>query len=202
MACADFFRGYNTRSDLEFVNDEFQHTANSTGALIMGIFTREVFNTLEELLEHELKDLYDAEHRITEALAQMAEKASSPKLKKAFQQHLQETDKHIERLESVFEHRGIEKSREKCDAIVGLIQEGGEILSAKGDKDVLDAALIAAAQRVEHYEMAGYGTARAFARQLGDEYAAELLDQTLDEEKATDIKLTQIAEGSVNPASA
>jgi ferritin-like metal-binding protein YciE len=168
----------------------------------MGIFTREKFNTLEELLEHELKDLYDAEHRIIEALPQMAEKASSPTLRKAFQKHLQETEKHVARLESVFEQRGIEKSRDKCEAIVGLINEGREILSAEGDKDVLDAALIAAAQRVEHYEMAGYGTARAFARQLGDEYSAELLDQTLDEEKATDMKLTQIAEGSVNPASA
>ncbi len=167
----------------------------------MGIFTREEFNTLDELLQHELQDLYDAEHRIAEALPQMAEKASSPKLKTAFKKHLTETEKHIERLESVFEQRGIEKKREKCDAIVGLVKEGSEILSAKGDPDVIDAALIAAAQRVEHYEMAGYGTARSFARQLSDEYSAELLDQTLDEEKSTDKKLTEIALGSVNPAS-
>jgi ferritin-like metal-binding protein YciE len=105
-------------------------------------------------------------------------------------------------LESVFEHLGIEPEREKCEAIVGLINEGSEVLSAEGDGDVLDAALIGAAQKVEHYEIAGYGTARAFARQLNNEYAAELFEQTLDEEKDTDQLLTQIAEGSVNPASA
>lgn len=167
----------------------------------MGIFAGEKFNSLEELFMHELKDLYDAEKRITEALPQMAEKAASPGLKKAFQKHLQQTEKHVERLESVFEHRGVKPERVKCDAMVGLIKEGGAVLSAEGDHDVLDAALIAAAQKVEHYEIAGYGTARSFARQLSDEYSAELLEQTLDEEKATDEKLTEIAEGSVNPAS-
>jgi len=168
----------------------------------MGIFTSDKLDTLEELLEHELKDLYDAEHRITEPLPKMAEKATNPSLKKAFQNHLRQTEKHIERLNSVCEHRGIEPQREKCDAIVGLIKEGSEVLSAEGDNDVLDAALIAAAQRVEHYEIAGYGTARTFAQQLSDDYSAELLEQTLDEEKSTDQQLTKIAVGSVNPASA
>jgi ferritin-like metal-binding protein YciE len=168
----------------------------------MGLFMSEKFYSLEELLEHELKDLYDAEHRITEALPKMAEKASSPDLKRAFQNHLRQTEKHIERLNSVFEHRGIEPERSKCDAMVGLVKEGSSVLDAEGDADVLDAALIAAAQRVEHYEISGYGTARSFARQLNDEYAAELLEQTLDEEKTTDQHLTEIAEGSVNPASA
>src|ERR1043165_9960977 len=171
------------------------------GRSIMGIFTNEVFNSLDELFLHELKDLYDAEFRITEALPKMAEKAHNPSLKQAFENHLHQTEKHIERLESIFEHRGIQAEREKCDAMVGLVKEGSAVLSAEGDHDVLDAALIASAQRVEHYEMAGYGTARAFAHQLGDEYSSELLEQTLDEEKQTDQHLTEIAEGSVNPAS-
>jgi ferritin-like metal-binding protein YciE len=168
----------------------------------MGIFTSETFNSLEDLFNHELKDLYDAEIRITEALPKMADKAKSPRLKQAFKSHLQQTEKHVERLKSIFEHRGCEAEREKCDAMVGLIKEGSNVLSAEGDADVLDAALIAAAQRVEHYEIAGYGTARSFAQQLGDNYSAELLEQTLDEEKQTDVQLTQIAEGAVNPASA
>ena len=167
----------------------------------MGIFTTE-FNSLEELFEHELKDLYDAEQRLTEALPKLAEKATSSDLKRAFQNHLRETEKHVERLESIFEQIGVEPEREKCAAMVGLIKEGEIVLDAEGDSNVLDAALIAAAQRAEHYEMAAYGTARSFARQLGNAYAAELLEQTLDEEKAADRKLTQIAESTVNPASA
>ena len=168
----------------------------------MGIFTSTEYNSLAELFEHELRDLYDAEHRLTEALPQMAEKAANPMLKRAIENHLRETERHVERLQSIFEQIGVEPEREKCDAIVGLIKEGGHVLDAEGDANVLDAALIAAAQRTEHYEIAAYGTARAFARQLGNEYAAELLAQTLDEEKAADEKLTQIAEAAVNPASA
>lgn len=168
----------------------------------MGIFTSDAFHSLAELFEHELRDLYDAEHRLTDALPKLAKKASHPSLKLAFESHLRETERHIERLQSIFEQLGVEPEREKCDAIVGLIKEGGHVLNAEGDANVLDAALIAAAQRTEHYEIAAYGTARAFARQLGNEYAAELLEQTLDEEKAADEKLTQIAESSVNPASA
>jgi ferritin-like metal-binding protein YciE len=169
--------------------------------MAMGIFTSEQFNSLSELFEHELKDLYDAEHRLTDALPQMVDKASNPTLKQAFETHLHETQRHVERLQSIFEQIGIEPEREKCDAMTGLIKEGGHVLDAEGDANVLDAALIAAAQRAEHYEIAAYGTARAFAHQLGNEYAAELLEQTLDEEKSTDYKLTQIAESVVNPAS-
>jgi ferritin-like metal-binding protein YciE len=168
--------------------------------LTMGIFTSETFNSLADLFKHELKDLYDAEHRITKALPQMAEKAHHPELKRAFQSHLQQTEKHIERLNSVFEHLGENAERHKCDAMAGLIKEGGYVLSAEGCSDTIDAALIAAAQKVEHYEIASYGTARALALQLNDTYAAELLQDTLDEEKDTDVKLTQIAEGAVNPA--
>jgi ferritin-like metal-binding protein YciE len=155
---------------------------------------------LEDLFHHELKDLYDAEQRITEALPKMAEKAHSPELKKAFENHLRQTEKHVERLEAVFQHRGLEPERVKCDGVVGLIKEGSNVLSAEGCEDTIDAGLICAAQKVEHYEMAGYGTARTFAQRLNDEYSAELLGQTLDEEKETDAKLTQIAESAVNPA--
>jgi ferritin-like metal-binding protein YciE len=168
----------------------------------MGIFTSEEFNSLDDLFVHELKDIYDAEIRITDALPKMAEKAHNPRVKQAFQNHLSQTEKHIERLKAVFEHRGCECERETCDAMVGLIKEGSAVLSADGDPDVLDAALIAAAQRVEHYEIAAYGTARTFAQRLGDNYSAELLEQTLEEEKQTDHQLTQIAEASVNPAAA
>lgn len=168
----------------------------------MGIFTSEKFNSLEELFEHELKDLYDAEIRLTDALPKLAEKANNPALRRAFESHLHETEKQIERLRSIFENLGKEPDREKCDAMTGLIKEGSAVLDAEGDPQVLDAALIAAAQRTEHYEIAAYGTARAFARQLNNEYAAELLEQTLEEEKAADQKLTMIAEGSVNPATA
>lgn len=166
----------------------------------MGIFTSEHLNSLEELFHHELKDIYDAEIRITAALSKMADKAHNPSLRQAFQQHLEQTRQHVERLELIFMHRGLEPERETCDAMKGLIKEGGIVLSAAGEPDVLDAALIAAAQRVEHYEMAAYGTVRAFARQLGDEYSANLLEHTLDEEKETDQQLTHIAEGAVNPA--
>jgi ferritin-like metal-binding protein YciE len=167
----------------------------------MGIFSSQKLNSLDELFLCELRDLYDAEHRLTEALPKLAEKAASPELKQAFKSHLQETEKQIERLESIFERLGQDAKREKCQAMVGIIEEGEEVLSASGESHVLDAALIAAAQRAEHYEIAGYGTARSFAQQLGQTYAAELLDQTLQEEKGADKKLTGIAERSVNPAS-
>jgi ferritin-like metal-binding protein YciE len=167
----------------------------------MGIFSEE-FHSLEDLFRHELKDLYDAEHRIIEALPQMAEKASNSSLKQAFEDHLRQTEKHVERLEAIFEHLGIEPERVKCDAMVGLVKEGSAVLGADGDPDAIDAGLIAAAQKVEHYEIAGYGTVRSFARRLNNQYVAELCEQTLDEEKNTDQLLTEIAEGSVNPAAA
>jgi len=167
----------------------------------MGILTKEEFNSFDDLFVHELKDLYDEEHQLTQALPRMADKATNPELKKAFQSHLQQTEKHVQRLESILEHRGIEPDRETCSAMAGLIKEGSVVLDAEGDRDVLDAALIGAAQRVEHYEIAAYGTAKCFAQHLADDYAAELLGQTLDEEKTTDEKLTKIAEEAVNPAS-
>lgn len=168
----------------------------------MGIFMSEEFNSLQELFEHEIKDLYDAEHRITDALPKMAEKAHDPSLKKAFNDHLKQTEVHVERLEEIFSKLGRDPERVKCAAMVGLLSEGDEIVDASGDPDVLDAALISAAQRVEHYEIAAYGCARTFARRLGNSYVAELLQQTLDEEGDTDKKLTAIAEQKVNPAAA
>jgi ferritin-like metal-binding protein YciE len=167
----------------------------------MGIFS-EQFNSLEDLFRHELKDLYDAEHRMLESLPQMSEKASNPSLKKAFEDHLRQTEKHVDRLESMFEHLGVEPERVKCDAMVGLIKEGSAVLGADGDSDAIDAGLIASAQKAEHYEIASYGTLRSFARRLNNQYVAELCEQTLDEEKFTDQQLTKIAEASVNPAAA
>lgn len=165
----------------------------------MGLFTSKEFNSLDQLFIDQLQDLYDAEHRITNALPKMAEAASSPQLAQAFRDHLEETERQIERLERVFEIVGQAPKKKTCEAMKGLISEGEEIVQATGDPDVKDAGLIAAAQRVEHYEMAGYGTVRTFARRLGLTEAEELLQTTLDEEGAADHKLTAIAEASVNP---
>lgn len=156
------------------------------------------FNNLNDLFVQQLKDLYDAEQQITKALPQMAEAATSPQLKSAFQEHLRQTQGHIERLERVFRGINCQPEAETCPAIRGMIKEGSDIISAKGDPSVRDAGLIAAAQRVEHYEMAGYGTVRTFAHQLGRDDLAQILQQTLDEEGQTDKKLTAIAESNVN----
>lgn len=165
----------------------------------MGLFGSKEFNTLEDLFCHQLEDLYDAEMRLTKALPKMQEAAHTPALKNAFKRHLQETQNQVNRLEQIFKQLGKEPQRETCPAMKGLIAEGEEMIQSKGDDTVRDAALIAAAQRVEHYEMSGYGTARTFAQQLGHTQAVELLDATLEEEKTTDAKLTQIAEAIVNP---
>jgi ferritin-like metal-binding protein YciE len=164
----------------------------------MALFSHE-FNNLNDLFVHELEDLYDAEKRLTDALPKMAEAASNQDLKQAFQMHLGETKQHVNRLEQVFQLIGKTPNRETCDAMKGLISEGSDAISAKGDPDVRDAALIAAAQRVEHYEIAGYGTLRTFAQQLGMNDIANILQQTLDEEGAADKKLTRIAESHINP---
>lgn len=168
----------------------------------MGIFTSKEFNSLDELLVAQLEDLYDAEHRLVEALPKMADAASTSQLKTAFKDHLKETEKQVERLEQAFKKLGKDPKRETCQAMKGLIAEGDEMLQAKGDASVKDAALIAAAQRVEHYEMAGYGSARQFAKQTGHNDIAELLQQTLDEEGNADHKLTEVAESLVNPEAA
>lgn len=163
----------------------------------MSLFGTE-FKSFEDLFEQQIMDLYDAEHRITEALPKMADAASSSQLKQAFQSHLAETQQQVRRLEQIFGMLGKEPKRESCAAMKGLLAEGEEMIKAKADPEIRDAALIAAAQRVEHYEMSGYGTARTFAERLGHSEAAELLQTTLNEERNTDKKLTTIAEQSVN----
>jgi ferritin-like metal-binding protein YciE len=168
---------------------------------VMALF-REELNSLQDLFVNQIQDLYDAENRLVEALPKMADAAHSPQLKQAFQSHLEETRGHVTRLEQVFEALGQPPKRETCQAMKGLIAEGEEAIKAKGDPAVKDAALIAAAQRVEHYEMAGYGTARTFAEQLAQDRSAAVLEQTLKEEKAADQKLNAIAKSSVNTQAA
>jgi len=158
----------------------------------------EEFNSLHDLLVQQLGDLYDAELRLVDALPNMATAAHNPELKAAFEKHLEETRGHIERLDRVFELIGAKASAKTCQGMKGLIREGEDMIDAKGDESVRDAGLIGAAQRVEHYEMAGYGTVRNFAQQLGLNDVAQLLQQTLDEEGLTDKKLTAIAEVNVN----
>ena len=151
--------------------------------------------TLEHLFHHELKDLYDAEHQIVKVLPKLAERATNPELSAAFQEHLAQTKGHIERLESVFREIGARPERQTCSGMKGLLEEGSKLLAEEAEPEVMDAALISAAQRVEHYEMAGYGTLRTWARILGHEESARLLDETLDEEEGTDSALTGIAQG-------
>src|SRR5262245_49853298 len=166
----------------------------------MALFTSsKELNSFETLFVDQLRDLYDAEQRLTKALPKMADAAHNSALKAAFQHHLRETQNQVSRLERVFQMVGQSAETETCEAMKGLLAEGEEAIKAKGDPDVKDAALIAAAQRVEHYEMAGYGCARTFAQRLGKPDAARLLQETLNEEEATDKKLTQLAEQSINP---
>ena len=164
----------------------------------MPIFSSTNLKSLDGLLVEQLKDLYDAESRLLVALPEMAEAASSTDLKRAFQSHLGETQDHVRRLDQVFDILGEGPETTTCEAMKGLLKEGKEMIEAKGDPNVKDAALIASAQRVEHYEIASYGTARTFAERLGHVEAARILQQTLDEEGAADKKLTQIAEDSIN----
>jgi ferritin-like metal-binding protein YciE len=163
----------------------------------MSLFGK-TLNSLEDLFINQLEDLYDAEKRITKALPKMIDAASAANLKQALQHHLTETEGHVTRLERVFAELNRTPGRETCEAMKGLLSEGEEMIKADGTPDVKDAALIAAAQRVEHYEMSGYGTARTFAQRLGLTDAATLLQSTLQEEMVADKKLTQIAESSVN----
>jgi ferritin-like metal-binding protein YciE len=163
----------------------------------MGLFS-ETLNTMEDLYLDQLQDIYDAEHKLTKALPKMASAAKSPELKRAFEAHLRETEGQIKRLERCFELFGQKPKAKTCEAMKGLVAEGDAVVNASGDDDVRDAALIAAAQRVEHYEIAGYGCLRTFAMRIGQENAAELFQETLDEEEKTDRLLTEIAESSVN----
>jgi len=153
---------------------------------------------LENLFLHEIKDLFSAEKQLIRALPKMAKGASSEQLRAAFEEHLEQTKVHVERLEKVFSIIDKTARAEHCKAMEGLIEEGSDLLEQDGSPAVKDAGLIGAAQKVEHYEIAAYGTVRTLAEQLGKDDAVELLQQTLDEEKETDAKLTQLAMSEVN----
>jgi ferritin-like metal-binding protein YciE len=154
--------------------------------------------TLEDMYMDLLKDLYSAEKQLVKALPKMAKAADASDLQKAFQDHLRQTEGHVERIERIFSELGGSPRGKKCVGMEGLIAEGSELMKEDAEPEVLDAGLIAAAQKVEHYEIAGYGTARTWAERIGHENAARLLQQTLDEESAANEKLTQIAESHVN----
>jgi ferritin-like metal-binding protein YciE len=163
----------------------------------MGLLSKPI-KTLDDLFVHTLQDMYYAEQKITKALPKMIEKVTDPQLKQGFQTHLGETKNQLKRLEQVFQMHGESPKAVTCPAIDGIIEEADEIMSDASDPEVLDAAALAAAQAVEHYEITRYGTLIAWARQLGRDDCASVLQQTLDQEKATDLKLTAIAEARVN----
>lgn len=163
----------------------------------MGLFTKDI-ETFDDLFLHQLEDIYYAEQQITKALPKMVAKATAPELRAGFETHLQETQGQIARLEQVFQLIGKEPKGATCPAIDGIIKEANEVAGEIADKRVLDAALIAAAQAVEHYEITRYGTLIAWANQLGQSQAAAILEQTLAEEKATDDKLSTMAQSGVN----
>lgn len=153
---------------------------------------------LQELFIEQLKDIHNAEKQLTKALPKMAKAASSPHLRAAFEEHLAVTENHVTRLEFIFAELGEKPGRKKCAAMEGLVEEGQELVQEKPVPEVLDAGLIAAAQRVEHYEMAAYGSLRAFAKMLGHKNALTLLGQTLEEEEAADKLLSKLAESEIN----
>ena len=158
--------------------------------------------TLHEAFIDELRDTYDAEKQLTKALAKLAKASSNPKLREAFESHLDETQGQIERLEQVFETLDERPRGKHCDGIAGIIEEGKSIMEEDFDETTMDACLIAAGQRAEHYEMAAYGTLVAWAQAMGHTDAANLLQETLDEEKAADKKLSSLAEGGINQGAA
>ena len=151
-------------------------------------------NSLRDLYVEQLRDLYDAENQLVKALPKMATGSNSDELRQGFEEHLEQTRQHVQRLETIFEQLGEKPKGEKCKGMEGLVKEGSEALEEDMQEDVKDAAIIAAAQRVEHYEIAGYGTVRTYANLLGESEAEQLLEQTLNEEKETDAKLSELAE--------
>jgi ferritin-like metal-binding protein YciE len=155
-------------------------------------------DSLQELLVDEMRDLYSAENQLLKALPKMSKKASNAQLKKAFETHTRETEGHVQRLQKAFEKLGKKPTGKKCAAMEGLIEEGKEMMGEDMDDDTMDAALIAIAQKVEHYEIASYGTVRTWAQQVGDDQLAKVLQQTLDEEGKTDKLLTELAESVIN----
>lgn len=156
--------------------------------------------TLREAFVNEIKDLYHAEKQLVRALPKLSKSAANSDLREALDAHLEETEQHVSRLEEVFEHLDERVKAKACAGMAGIVEEGSEILAEEFDDDVMDAAIIAAAQRAEHYEIAAYGTAAAWAEALGLTEVADLLGRTLEEEKAADQKLTQLAEKGINAA--
>jgi len=173
--------------------DQRQHPKGDA----MGLFSKDI-KTMNDLFVHTLRDIYYAENQLVKALPEMIEKASDASLKQAFQAHLGETKNQVTRLEQVFQMHGVEPKGIDCPAIDGIIEEAEEVAGEVDDKEVLDAALVAAAQAVEHYEIARYGTLIAWAKRLGRNDCASVLAKNLDEEKATDKKLTALAEARLN----
>lgn len=167
----------------------------------MALFTKPI-KTLDDLFVHTLQDIYYAEQQIVKNLPTMIDKAANPELRSAFQHHLRETQGHVTRLEQVFQMHGQPAKAVDCPAIDGILKEAKEIISDCGDAEVCDAAMLSAAQAVEHYEMTRYGSLIAFAKQLGRRDCASVLEKTLAEEKAADQKLTSIAESRVNQMAA
>lgn len=167
----------------------------------MGLFTSDI-KTLDDLFVHQLQDIYYAEQQITKALPKMISKATDPQLKQSFETHLKETEGQIKRLEQVFQMHGHKPKAVDCPAIDGILKEANEVAGEVGDKEVLDAALVASAQAVEHYEITKYGSLIAWAKRLGRDDCASVLQQTLDEERATDQKLTAMAESKINQKAA
>jgi ferritin-like metal-binding protein YciE len=167
----------------------------------MGLFSKDI-ETLDDLFVHTLQDIYYAENQILKALPKMIGKATDAELKDALSEHLEQTKVHVQRLEQVFEMHGAEAKAVNCPAIDGIIKEANEIVGDIADKQVLDAAIIAAAQAVEHYEITRYGTLATWAKQLGREDCAEVLVETLEEEKEADEILTDVAKGRVNAEAA
>jgi ferritin-like metal-binding protein YciE len=167
----------------------------------MGLFSRDI-KTMDDLFVHTLRDIYYAENQIVKSLPDMIEKANDPQLKQGLQTHLRETENHVKRLDQVFRLHGVDAKGVDCPAIDGIIEEAEDVAGEVDDKAVLDAAIIAAAQAVEHYEITRYGSLIAWATQLGRNDCASLLQQNLDEEKAADKKLTVLAESKVNRAAA
>ena len=167
----------------------------------MGLFSRDI-KSMDDLFVHTLRDIYYAENQIVKSLPDMIEKAADPQLKQGLSSHLEETHNHVKRLEQVFKMIGQPVKSVDCPAIDGILEEADDVIGEVDDKVVLDAAMIAAAQAVEHYEMTRYGSLIAWAKQLGRNDAASLLEQTLQEEKAADKKLTTMAEGRINAMAA
>jgi ferritin-like metal-binding protein YciE len=176
---------------------EPQHSKNDGKAKAMGFFSKDI-KTLDDLFVHTLRDIYYAEKQIEKSLPKMIDKATDPQLKAGLEKHLGQTKGHIERVEKVFELHGVKAKTVNCPAIDGILEEADEVSGDIDDKDVLDAALIASAQAVEHYEITRYGTLIAWAKQLGRTDCANVLANNIKEEQATDRKLTEIAEAKVN----